>query len=203
MFTCRLLSWTSCYPVLRYRLSSVSGYTSFDSPYVLRVSPHRSVCSLRTSLVFAYCSHTLPSCTSQSSSLCSSCQRKEPKLSLSAASDVISSSNRSAGWTVMLLLPPPPPPPLLCWASHRGGAGRTNLSLSGGGDMMPGKLGRVWKRFLNWLCGKIRKKEAWKLLILDLCPPSCPPITNHSCRSESWPALRHQKAPDGLIGTVF
>lgn len=24
-----------------------------------------------------------------------------------------------------------------------------------------------------------------------------------SCRSGSWPALRHQKLPDGLIGTVF
>lgn len=83
---------------------------------------------------------------SRSCAPCSSCQRKEAKLSLSAASDVISSSDRSVGWTVLLPLPPPPlpppPPPLLlllllplvlCWASHRGGAGRTNLSLSGGG----------------------------------------------------------------------
>lgn len=111
------------------------------------------------------------------------------------------SSDRSASWPVTLL---PPFLPLLlllllCWASHRGVAGRTNLSLSRVGELMPGTLGRVWKCFLNWLCGKIRKKKAGKLLILDLYPP--PP---HSCRSESWPAaLRHQKPLDGLIGTVF
>lgn len=42
------------------------------------------------------------------------------------------------------------------------------------GGLMPGKLGCLWKRFLNWLCGKIRKKKAGKLLILDLCPPHSP-----------------------------
>lgn len=99
--------------------------------------------------------------------------RQEPKLLLSVASDVISSSDRSASWPVTLL---PPFLPLLlllllCWASHRGVAGRTNLSLSRVGELMPGTLGRVWKRFLNWLCGKIRKKKAGKLLILDLYPP--------------------------------
>lgn len=98
--------------------------------------------------------------------------RQEAKLLLSVASDVISSSDRSASWPVTLLLPPLLL--LLCWASHRGVAGRTNSSLSGVRELMPGTLGRVWKRFLNWLCGKIRKKKAGKLLILDLYPPRSP-----------------------------
>lgn len=65
-------------------------------------------------------------------------------LSLSAASDVISSSDHSASWKVMLLplLPPLLLLLLLCWASHRGGAGRTNSSQWRGG-IMPGKLGCV------------------------------------------------------------
>lgn len=95
--------------------------------------------------------------------------RQELKLLPSAASDVISSCDRSASWLVTLL------PLLLRWASHRGVAGRTNSSLSRlGGELMPGTLGRLWKRFLNWLCGKIRKKKAGKLLILDIYPPPSP-----------------------------
>lgn len=126
--------------------------------------------------------------------------REEWKLLLSAVPDVISSSDRSASWPVTAATA------AAADAAAAAVLGFTQrwswedkLVSQWRGDMMPGKLGCVWKRFLNWLCGKIRKKKAWKLLILDLwrpAPPNQPQLqawelTSIKTSENAWRANRN------------
>jgi len=124
---------------------------------------------------------------------------------VSASSEIISSSDHSDIWPIKCAHCDCCGC-LMCFGLHTEVkmGGQPHLSLVGG--EMPGRLGCVCM-LLNWLYEQIRKESEPELLILGLFHSHSPlfPVCLSlcSCRSESWPALRHQKLPDGLIGTLF